>query len=77
MCRINQTSVTDPNCVPLNVLGNGAPSQAALNYINTTSQRTGKATEFDVTANIVGDSSQLFELPRRSGPVRTRRRISP
>ena len=53
--------------VPLNVLGNGAPSQAALNYINTTSQRTGKATEFDVTANIVGDSSQLFELP--GGPV--------
>ncbi len=67
VCRINQTSVTDPNCGPLNVLGNGAPSEAALNYINTTSHRTGKATEFDVTANIVGDSSQLFELP--GGPV--------
>ncbi|MFC3558267.1 TonB-dependent receptor domain-containing protein [Sphingomonas qilianensis] len=67
VCRINQTAVTDPNCVPLNVLGDGAPSQAALNYINTNSRRTGKATEFDVTANVVGDSSQLFELP--GGPV--------
>jgi outer membrane receptor protein involved in Fe transport len=67
VCRINQTTVTDPNCVPINVLGDGAPSQAALNYINTNSQRRGKATEFDVTANVVGDSSQLFELP--GGPV--------
>ncbi len=67
VCRINQASVTDPNCVPINVLGNGAPSQAALNYINTNSTRRGKATEFDVTANLVGDSSQLFELP--GGPV--------
>ncbi len=68
VCRINQTSVTDPNCVPINVLGNGSPSQAALNYINTTSERRGKATQFDVNANLVGDSSQLFELP--GGPVR-------
>jgi outer membrane receptor protein involved in Fe transport len=67
VCRINQTSVTDPNCVPINVLGNGSPSQAALNYINTNSRRVGKATEFDVTANLVGDSSQLFQLP--GGPV--------
>jgi outer membrane receptor protein involved in Fe transport len=68
VCRINQASVTDANCVPLNVLGEGAPSQAALNYVNTNSTRTGKATEFDVNANVVGDSSQLFELP--GGPVR-------
>lgn len=68
VCRINQAGVTDANCVPLNVLGNGAPSQAALNYINTNSARTGKATQFDVNANVVGDSSQLFELP--GGPVR-------
>jgi outer membrane receptor protein involved in Fe transport len=68
VCRINQASVTDANCVPLNLFGNGAPSQAALNYINTTSTRSGKATELDITANVVGDSSQLFELP--GGPVR-------
>jgi outer membrane receptor protein involved in Fe transport len=68
VCRINQTTVTDPSCVPLNILGQGNASQAALNYINTTSFRRGKATELDINANLVGDSSQIFELP--GGPVR-------
>ncbi|RMB55272.1 TonB-dependent receptor-like protein [Sphingomonas sp. PP-CE-3A-406] len=68
VCRINQATVVDPSCAPLDILGEGRASQAALNYINTTSTSRGKATEFDVTANIVGDSSQLFELP--GGPVR-------
>ncbi|WP_380786718.1 TonB-dependent receptor domain-containing protein [Sphingomonas sp. R86521] len=68
VCRINQVTVTDASCAPLNILGEGRASQAALNYINTTSSSRGKATEFDVTGNIVGDSSQLFELP--GGPVR-------
>ncbi|MDX3911383.1 MAG: TonB-dependent receptor [Sphingobium sp.] len=68
VCRINQATVTDPACVPLNLLGNGAPSQAALNYINTTSYRTGSASEFVINANVVGDTSQWFELP--GGPVR-------
>jgi outer membrane receptor protein involved in Fe transport len=68
VCRINQTTVTDPNCAPLNILGEGQRSQAALNYINTTSSRVGKATEFDINANLVGDSSQLFEFP--GGPLR-------
>ncbi len=68
VCRINQTTVVDPSCAPLDILGEGRASQAALNYINTTSTSRGKATEFDVTGNIVGDSSQLFELP--GGPVR-------
>ncbi len=68
VCRINQATVVDPSCAPLNILGESRASQAALNYINTTSTSRGKATEFDVTANLVGDSSQLFELP--GGPVR-------
>ena len=68
VCRINQAAVTDASCAPLDILGEGRASQAALNYINTTSSSVGKATEFDVTANVVGDSSQLFELP--GGPVR-------
>lgn len=68
VCRINQTTVTDPACVPLNIFGFGAPSQAALNYINATSHGRGRASEFDVVANLAGDSSQLFELP--GGPVR-------
>jgi outer membrane receptor protein involved in Fe transport len=68
VCRINQAAVTDPNCVPVNLFGDGSPSQAAINYFTGTATRQGKATEFDVSANLVGDSSQLFELP--GGPVR-------
>ncbi len=68
VCRINQATVTDPACQPLNILGNGRASQAALDYINTTSMRRGKASEFDVSANLAGDSSQWFELP--GGPLR-------
>src|SRR5205085_259754 len=55
-------------CTPLNTFGNGAPSAAALNFINTTSFVDQKATEIDVTGYINGDLSQLFELP--GGPVR-------
>ncbi|WP_084579818.1 TonB-dependent receptor domain-containing protein [Sphingomonas azotifigens] len=68
VCRINQTTVTDPKCVPINLLGDGSVSQAARNYINTTSIRTGKATELDINANLIGDTSKWFELP--GGPVR-------
>ncbi|MBH1991411.1 MAG: TonB-dependent receptor [Sphingomonadaceae bacterium] len=67
VCRINQVTVTDAACAPLNLFGNGAPSQAALQYINTTSYRRGSASQFDINANLVGDSSQWFELP--GGPV--------
>ncbi len=68
VCRVNQVTITDPACVPVNVLGAGAPSQAALNYFMTTTNRLGHAKEYDATANVTGDSSQLFELP--GGPIR-------
>ncbi|MDB5679735.1 TonB-dependent receptor [Sphingomonas bacterium] len=68
VCRVNQVTVTRPDCVPINLLGNGAPSQAALNFVNTTSYLDQKASELDVLAYIGGDSSQLFSLP--GGPVR-------
>lgn len=68
VCRINAVTVTDPACVPLNIFGNGAPSRAALNYINVNSTKAGRAREYDANANLVGDSSQLFELP--GGPIR-------
>src|SRR5690606_35476972 len=47
VCRINQAAVFDPSCHPLNILGNGKASREALNYINTTSTRQGKATEIN------------------------------
>ena len=35
-CRVNAVTVTDPACVPLNLFGQGSPSQAALDYIHGT-----------------------------------------
>src|SRR3546814_19437830 len=66
--RIKKTAVTDPYGVRINIWGEGRRSQAALNDINTKSYRHGKAPELDLSANLVGDSSQWFELP--GGPVR-------
>lgn len=56
-----------PDCVPINLFGQGAPSQAALNFVNTTSFLFSKASELDALAFVSGDSSQLFEL--QGGPV--------
>lgn len=74
VCRINQAAVTDAACVPLSLLGaNGGiqdPAQraAALRYINTTSQRFGRASELDINGNLAGDTSGFFNLP--GGPLR-------
>ncbi len=74
VCRINQVTVTDPNCAPIDILGNfgtqqtAAQRQAALNYFNTTSHRYGHASELDVNLNLDGNTSELFSLP--GGPIR-------
>ena len=70
VCRINvdaDPNNNDPNCVPLNLFGLGAPSPAALNYVNITSTRRQRASQLQGLAFVSGDSSQLFELP--GGPV--------
>ncbi|MFN4357442.1 TonB-dependent receptor domain-containing protein [Sphingopyxis alaskensis] len=70
VCRVNadaNTANDRPDCVPINVFGFGAPSQAALDFVNTTAIRKEKAEEFVALASIGGDLSQLFELP--GGPV--------
>jgi outer membrane receptor protein involved in Fe transport len=70
VCAINADASTtndDPACVPINLFGNGAPSQAALNYIVYKSSRKQRANLYDATAYVSGDSSQLFSLP--GGPI--------
>ncbi len=70
VCRINADAITtndDPRCVPINLFGDGAPSKAALDYVNTTAIRNEKAEEFVALASLSGDLSQLFELP--GGPI--------
>ena len=73
VCRVNQVTVTDPACAPIDLLGEvgtqqtAAQRQAAIDYFSTTSHRRGHANELDASANVTGDSSQLFSLP--GGPV--------
>lgn len=68
ICAVNATTNVRPDCIPINQFGFGAPSQAALNFVNTTATRTQLAEEFNVTLNISGDTSKFFNLP--GGPVR-------
>ncbi|MES2098011.1 MAG: TonB-dependent receptor [Pseudomonadota bacterium] len=68
VCNINLVTVTRPDCVPINIFGNGKPSAAALKFVNTTSYVDSRASELDVVAYINGDLSQLFSFP--GGPLR-------
>jgi len=70
-CRVNadaDPSNDRPDCVPIDIFGVGRPSQAALDFVNTTSTIDSNATEYNAVAYVNGDLSQLFELP--GGPVR-------
>ncbi len=70
VCGINadaNTANDDASCVPVNLFGLGAPSAAALNYFVVNSTRRQKADQYDATAFVSGDLSQLFELP--GGPI--------
>ena len=70
VCRVNADAdpANDaPGCVPINVFGFGAPSQEALDFVNTTAMREETAEQFVALATVAGDLSQLFELP--GGPV--------
>lgn len=67
ICRVNEVSNTRPDCYPINVFGDGAPSAAALNFVNTEGRREEQAEELDIMFSLSGDLSQLFELP--GGPI--------
>jgi len=70
VCGVNADAITtndDPACVPINLFGFNAPSQAARDYVLYTSSRVQKATQVDGVAFISGDSSGFFRLP--GGPI--------
>ena len=67
VCNVNSATNTRPDCVPVNVFGDGAPSAAALAFINTEGFRQQRAEEFQASFSLAGDISQLFELP--GGPI--------
>ena len=55
--RVNQAVA---GCVPLNLFGQGAPSQAAKNFVTKQINQTSTLTERDVTLNA---NTSLFDLP--------------
>jgi outer membrane receptor protein involved in Fe transport len=71
VCRVNADADPgndDPACVPIDLFGGGVPSQAAREYVNTTSFLEQRASQYNAVAYVNGDLSQLFELP--GGPIR-------
>lgn len=70
VCAINADASTandDAACVPFNPFGNGAPSQAAIDYVTYVSKRNQWAEQINAIAYLSGDTAGLFELP--GGPV--------
>jgi outer membrane receptor protein involved in Fe transport len=58
----------DGTCVPVNILGGrGAISQEAIDWVTTTTVNRDEITQTVISANLSGDSSQLFKLP--AGPI--------
>jgi iron complex outermembrane receptor protein len=66
VCRVSITAPgAFPGCVPMNILGNGAPSQAAINYVNGETRWKSINTLDDFGANVTGT---LFD--NWAGPVK-------
>ncbi|MFC4254563.1 TonB-dependent receptor [Altererythrobacter xixiisoli] len=54
-------------CVPINILGNGSPSQAALDWVLANHSSWARITQHVVSGSIAGDTGSFFELP--GGPI--------
>jgi outer membrane receptor protein involved in Fe transport len=67
ICRVNAVTNTRPDCVPLNVFGEGRADPRALAFIDAPGSNIDKASQLVFSANVSGDLSQLFELP--GGPI--------
>ena len=70
VCAVNANTSTaddDPACVPINLFGYNAPSQAARDYVGQVSSRVQKASQTNAVAFVSGDSTGIWELP--GGPI--------
>lgn len=61
------TTFQPGQCVPINLFGDGAPSQAALDFVRANTQDRSRLRQQVVTGALSGDFGQFFELP--GGPV--------
>ena len=70
-CRVNidptlaSTAITfrPGECVPLNILGEGAPSQAALDFIRADTRDRSRLTQQVLSGSLSGDFGQAFSFP--------------
>ena len=70
VCAVNANASTtddDPACVPINVFGYDAPSQAARDYVLYTSSRRQTAEQLNFIGFISGDTEGMFQL--NGGPI--------
>ncbi|MDT9600373.1 TonB-dependent receptor [Sphingosinicella rhizophila] len=66
VCRVNANASTtddDPSCVPINLFGKGAPSQAALDYVFDTSVSDTRLKQTVFAAEIGGELFQGWAGP--------------
>lgn len=61
------TTFSPGQCVPLNLFGEGAPSQAALEFIRANTVDRARLEQQVISGSISGDFGQFFSLP--GGPV--------
>ena len=66
-CADPSSSGAISGCVPINIFGEGNISQEAADFIRTIAVTDQEYELTNITANFVGDTSGLFELP--GGPV--------
>jgi len=64
VCRINQVTVTDPTCAPINLFGEGRFSDAAKSYVTGRGFQQTDNDQHHLAANLNGS---LFDLP--AGPL--------
>jgi outer membrane receptor protein involved in Fe transport len=64
VCRVNQVTVTDPACAPINLFGENRFSAAAKSYVTGRGFQKTDNDQHHVAANVNGS---LFELP--AGPL--------
>ena len=55
------------DCVPINLFGIGAPTQEAIDWVTTTTNRSRTLEQTVFSAAVFGDTSDFFELPY--GPI--------
>ncbi len=63
----NPTSFRPGECSPINLFGDGAPSQAALDFVRANTTDRSRLRQQVVSGVLSGDFGQIFELP--GGPV--------